>query len=162
MIQRIQTLFLLGAAICLGAYISMPIWEKVSADGTKRMLLDAFGFKTYILNDENTWELVHSSYPYVIAIAAGLAILVVLYSIFRYDNRLLQIKLGALTALLVMIAVAVSVFVIYKNEMNFDPDVKATPQVGFFIPLVALLFNSVANRFIKRDEKLIRSVDRVR
>lgn len=162
MIQRIQTLFLLGIAICMGIYISVPIWEKVSTDGTQRMLLDAFGFKTYVLNDQNTWELVNLSHPYYIAIASALAILVAAYSIFRYDNRLMQIKLGALIALLIMVAVGIAVFIIYKNEMNFDPGVKSTPKLGFFVPLLALLFNSLANRFIKRDEKLVKSVDRLR
>lgn len=162
MIQRIQTLFLLGIAICMGIYISLPIWEKISSDGTQRMLLDAFGFKTFVLNDQNNWELVSASYPYYIAIAAGLTILVTAYSIFRYDNRLTQIKLGALIALLIMVAVGLSVYVIYQNEMAFDPGVKATPKIGFFIPLIALMFNSLANRFIRRDEKLVRSVDRLR
>lgn len=162
MIQRIQTLFLLGIAICMGIYMSVPIWEKISADGTQRMLLDAFGFKTFVLSEQSSWELVNTSFPYYIAIASALTILVAGYSIFRYDNRLTQIKLGALIALLIMIAVGITVFIIYQNEMNFDPGVKARPQWGFFVPLVALLFNSLANRFIKRDEKLVKSVDRLR
>ena len=35
-------------------------------------------------------------------------------------------------------------------------------QVGFFLTPVAAICNILANRFIRRDEKLVRSVDRIR
>lgn len=162
MIQRIQTLFLLGIALCMGVYIALPQWEKVSEASAQKMTLDAFGLKTYVLESENTWTLVSHEYPYYIAIFAALSIIVAIYSVFQYKNRLLQMKLGALIALLIMVTVGLSVYIIYSHEMDIDPGVKVRPQVGFFLPLLALIFNSLANRFIKKDEKLVKSVDRIR
>ncbi len=162
MIQRIQTLFLLAVAGCMGAYLFLPIFLKVSEDGIQKMTLDSFGLYTWTANSDGSWDLLTHQYPYYIAIPAVISILVVFYSIFQYKNRLLQIKLGALIALLIMLAVGTAVFILLKNEMNFNPGVKGDYQIGFFIPLAALIFNSLANRFIRRDEKLVKSVDRIR
>jgi len=162
MIQRIQTLFLLGIIGCMGAYIYLPIWEKISQDGVQKMTLDAFGFKTWTLNHQGGWDLLSHQFPYILAIGSVLVIIVTIYSIFQYKNRLTQIKLGALIALLVMITVGFSVYILLKNEMNFNEGMKGNYKIGFFIPLAALIFNSLANRFIRRDEKLVKSVDRIR
>jgi hypothetical protein len=35
-------------------------------------------------------------------------------------------------------------------------------SAGFFIPLAALFLNNMANRFIRRDFNLLKSVDRIR
>ena len=35
-------------------------------------------------------------------------------------------------------------------------------QFGLFLPAIALFFNSLALRFIRKDEKLVRSMDRLR
>ncbi len=162
MLQRIQTVLLLGVVGCMGAYCFLPIWEKVSQDGVQKMTLNAMGFKTWTANNADGWDLLSHEYPYLILIASCLVIGVVFYSIFRYDNRLTQIKLGALIALLIMVAVGLSVIILLKNEMNFNAGTKGNYLVGFFIPLGALILNSLANRFIRKDEKLIRSVDRIR
>ncbi len=162
MLQRIQTLFLLGIAGCMGAYCFLPIWEKTSQDGVQKMTLDAFGFKTWTANSSGGWDLLNHEFPYFILIGSCIVIGVVFYSIFRYDNRLTQIKLGALIAFLIMATVALSVYVLLKNEMNFNAGAKGNYLVGFFIPLGALILNSIANRFIRKDEKLVKSVDRLR
>ena len=33
---------------------------------------------------------------------------------------------------------------------------------GLFLPAAALICNMIANRFIRKDERLVRSVDRIR
>ena len=162
MIQRIQSLILLGVAGCMGAYITLPVWEKVSVDGVQKMTLDAFGFKTWTANNAGGWDLLSHQYPYLIMIAALMVIGVTIYSIFRYDNRVTQIKLGALIAFLIMLPVVLSVYILFKNEMNFNEGAKGDYLIGFFIPLLALILNSIGNRFIRKDEKLVKSVDRIR
>jgi len=49
----------------------------------------------------------------------------------------------------------------YGNEM-LRPEMEGTYKLGFFLPAFALIFNVLSNRFIRRDEKLVRSVDRIR
>jgi len=163
MLQRVQTLFLLGIIICMGIFVSLPIWDKVSQDETKKMTLDALYFQQLNYNEaESTWEVASSQMVIYIGIAGILAALVALYSIFRYNNRMLQVKLSGIIALLIMGAVVGTVVIIFKYEPAFDPEVKGNYKLGFFMPIIALLFNSLANRFIRKDEKLVRSVDRIR
>ena len=152
----------MGVAGIMAAYCFLPIWEKTSQDGVQKMTLDAFGFKTWTADNSGGWDLLSHQYPYLILIASCLVIGVVFYSISRYDNRITQIKLGALIAFLIMIAVGLSVFILLKNEMNFNEGVKGEYLIGFFIPLAGLILNSLANRFIRKDEKLVKSVDRIR
>ena len=39
-------------------------------------------------------------------------------------------------------------------EENFD--------ISFFLPIAGIILNMLANRFIRKDEELVRSVDRLR
>jgi hypothetical protein len=71
-------------------------------------------------------------------------------------------KLGALNAFVLMAFVAVATYFIYQGENQIEFESKGVFKVGYFLPLGTLLFNSLANRFIKKDEKLVRSVDRIR
>jgi hypothetical protein len=58
--------------------------------------------------------------------------------------------------------IVAEVMILYRAEQLFDTGMKGDFEIGFFVPLLALIFNSLANRFIRRDEKLVRSVDRIR
>ncbi len=167
MIQRMQSLYLLGVVICMSLIFIMPIWEKSDPKLERRITLDAFYQYEYVNNtpDQPNWVLSKKTFALYIAIAAGLAALTALYSIFRYDNRLLQIKLGALNAFLIMATLGICAYLIYnagnllgENLKNDFKDFK----IGFFLPAIALVLNSLANRFIKKDEDLVRSVDRIR
>ncbi len=164
MIQRIQTLFLLGVVICMGLMLVFPLWEKDSDDHTKKMSLDVYYLKEYISESTEivSWKEDVVQPVYYIAVVAGLAALLALYSIFNYNNRKLQIKLGALNALVIMIDVVLVVYLIYTGEKELGQSNKGEFYPGFYLPLAALIFNSLANRFIRKDEKLVRSVDRIR
>jgi hypothetical protein len=35
-------------------------------------------------------------------------------------------------------------------------------QMGFYVIAAALFFNSLANRFIRKDDRLVKSADRIR
>ncbi len=163
MIQRVQTLFLLGVVICMALAVAFPIWEKVNpADGVK-FTLDALYWNEYNQSAEGgAWELTNSKPVYYLAGLAGLIALLALYSIFQFKKRMLQIKLGALNAFLMMIFVGLATWLIFEGEKSLGEGATATFGLGYFLPLGALLFNSLANRFIKKDENLVRSVDRIR
>ena len=90
--------------------------------------------------------------------AAGVA----LFSIFQYHDRLRQIKLGALNSLLMAGVVGSSFYFILKAEKMLGIGQQGQYLFGFYLGMVALLFNSLANRFIRKDEKLVRESDRIR
>lgn len=161
MIQRIQSVFLLIMALTMLAFLFVPIWVKGDVDTQEYVFLNAFrlsyedhsGVMPKVLATKNT---------IYISILAIVSAAVSLFSIFQYKNRLTQMKLGALNSLLVGGVVAASYVAITKGTNLIDPSLPAEFKIGFFLPVVALIFNSLANRFIRRDEKLVRDSERMR
>jgi len=47
-----------------------------------------------------------------------------------------------------------------EKKINIIPNY--LDSIGIYLPLIALVFMVMANRAIKRDEKLVRSADRLR
>jgi divalent metal cation (Fe/Co/Zn/Cd) transporter len=63
----------------------------------------------------------------------------------------------------VMVGLVVAVF-LTTNGINtaINAQEAGTYQIGFWTILVAMVANMLANRFIRKDEALVRSVDRIR
>jgi hypothetical protein len=143
-----------------------PLWEKISIEDQQVVTLTAFSLTHYTIDTTTpdtvptlltTWQ------TYYLAILAVLAALVAFYSIFQYNNRLMQVKLGALNSLLMAGVLGVSLYLVsYHGETMLRPEMQGTYKLGFFLPAFALIFNVLSNRFIRRDERLVRSVDRIR
>jgi ABC-type Fe3+-siderophore transport system permease subunit len=158
--QRIQTVFLVLAILSLVGSILMPIMIGATADGTayalypihlmKKQATDAGELKT------------HSYLPYAAtAVFIGAALAICVMELRRFDNRVLQMKLGMLNSLILagaMICAVVFVNMV-KNEMAF---VSLKNDWGLYLLFGAVAFNWLALRFIRRDEKLVRDSDRLR
>lgn len=56
----------------------------------------------------------------------------------------------------------VCVYFINKGEGLFDIQNRGEFKMGFYVVGAAILLNILANRFIKRDESLVRAADRIR
>ncbi len=164
MIQRVQTLFLLGVIISMALLVIFPIWEKADTEAGVKIAIDAF----YVQEFQNTgdgsnlWELKESNPIFYLAGIGGLVCLVALFSIFQFKKRTTQVKLGALNAFLMMAFIAIATYFIYESENKVGLDIRGDFKPGYFLPLAAMILNSLANRFVKKDEKLVRSVDRIR
>jgi glucan phosphoethanolaminetransferase (alkaline phosphatase superfamily) len=158
MIQRIQTLFLAVVAIGMGVFLSMPVWQKASVSGVPSVAMDAF--KTTHQIDSVQSNIQSVVYLSVLAVLiAGVAI----YAIFQYRNRLLQSALCAVNSVLMTALLATTV---YKSHFTaaqlFDPQLPGDYLPGFYGLVAAMLANVFANRFIRRDEKVIRESNRMR
>ena len=92
----------------------------------------------------------------------GLSALIAFFEISMYRNRLTQIKLGALNALIMAGVIVSSVYMATQGETKWMPEMTGDYQFGLFLPIAAIILNMMANRFIRRDEMLVRSVDRMR
>ncbi len=162
MIQRIQTLFLLGVIICMSMVAVFPIWEKSNTE--TKYTLDAFYWQEYHLNkmDSDKWDLVVNQQVFYLIGLSAIVCLIALYAIFQFNNRILQIKLGAINAFLMMAYIATATYFIYQGENKMELEIRGIFKPGYFIPLGGMMLNSMANRFIKKDENLVRSVDRIR
>jgi glucan phosphoethanolaminetransferase (alkaline phosphatase superfamily) len=98
----------------------------------------------------------------IILVVILTAILIV-YTIFQYKNRPLQIKLSNV-GVLACIALILAIFFLYipmiEKKIGIIPDYRKS--FGIYMPLVSLVFMVMANRAIKRDENLVKSADRLR
>lgn len=153
MIQRIQTIFLLLTAIFMGAAVFCPLFEIV--DGGKLSLtFHSFGVGVMFSEPEYiTWG--------ILAFAL-LGVILPIVNIFLYKRRQLQIKLSLLTALLIVIYYVTTMIYLNAYLAKIDSTYILNVQFGIILPVVALIFDLLAISKIKKDEKLVRSLDRIR
>jgi Domain of unknown function (DUF4293) len=163
MIQRIQSIFLAIIVVLEIAFQFLTIHTKNSADAQRRVVMDAWhiilkgntantGTET-ILSTQDIW------YVGSLGLLAGTLALI---SIVQYKSRINQMKLG-IGLSLVTLAQAISIFILSKEADNLiDSQSYGVQQLGFYIPFICLLMNMGANRFIRRDEQLVKSMDRLR
>ena len=85
-------------------------------------------------------------------IAAFISMFIILYSILQFKNRANQLLLNQFSKL----SLSISFFIIFiqKEEMF--------PAKGLFLFILPYVLLIIANRFIKKDEKLVKSADRIR
>ncbi len=147
MIQRIQTVFLFLAALAFIALFQFPF--AVSDVASKGFLQD----KVFNIFDN----------PILIALA-GLGGLIALIAIFLFKNRPLQVRLTYLT-IITGILLIVATVVLFLNESNSQQIIdkgQISDSIGLYMPVLGLIFGFLAARFIKKDEKVVRSADRLR
>lgn len=158
MIQRIQTVFLLVVALAMGAFIGLPVWEKVGTAGEQSIKLNALTL-THQINSVQSQ--IDPMYHYL-----GLAVLVAavaLFTIFQFRNRLLQSALCAVNSILMIVLLGLVVYqTLYKAGKLFEPEVQGEYGYGFYALVVAMIANVLANRFIRKDEKTVRESNRFR
>lgn len=161
MLQRIQTVFLLLIALFMGATLILPLWVHDPQDEGMRFLLNAFYYQeiSKTPNVQSVEEIVY--FPFSIVACLALASLVVtIIEISKFKNRLLQMKLGALNSLLMAGTIGCAVY--FATDLMSAKQVQGSYGIGLFMPAVAMICNVIANRFIRKDERLVRSVDRIR
>ena len=167
MLQRVQTIFMSIAAIAMMSMLFFPLWEKsdskFEAEKREYAIMNSFTLR-YEQHDTKSGEidLLGSQSTILLSFGAGLGALVMLFSISRYKNRMPQVKLNALFSLITAGTLMGSYYFISKANALFDPQVQGTFLIGFYLPIAAMLNNFLANRFIRKDEQLVRSADRIR
>lgn len=157
MLQRIQTVFMALVAICMGVVANTTIWSKISASTNETITINAFD----LVHTKATGN--ETSPTFYIVIAAIIAGLIAIYSISQFKNRKLQMLLGAINSMVIAATMGFMFYFIFQKGMPaFDPSVEGKYGLGFYAGGVALLANMISNRFIRRDENLVRSADRMR
>lgn len=160
MIQRVQTIFLFLVVVAMGITIGSPIWEQVDASSatTNSWNLTAFSLS----NLDPAGVEIQSTSKWYIAALASFAGLLALISIFQYKNRARQMMLNMINSLLMVGLVAVVFLTTNGINQEIASQVAGSYQIGFWAILAAMVCNMLANRFIRKDEALVRSVDRIR
>lgn len=152
--QRIQTVFLIFVIASLAVSIFYPLWTFQNTSGQIHELYPLH--YTVKENGERTTQY----FPYsVTAMLMAAALTLTLIEIGKYRNRLLQMKLGALNSLFMLGVVGSSVY--FSNHF-FKEFHGGAYGLGLWLPGVAVICNLIANRFIRKDEKLVRDSGRLR
>ena len=133
MIQRIQSLILLLSALCsLVIVFYFPVLH------------------VRIYNSDNYIFLTEQLYyaRLFLFLSVGLN----LFSIFQFKNRNRQIIINQISKLFISIAFIIVIF--HKGELNFT--------IGLFLFIIPYSLIILANYLIRKDERLVRSADRIR
>lgn len=158
MIQRVQTIFLFLVAVAMGLTIGMELWLQVVPDSSETYTLSAFSMQHLsssgeVLSSNSTW--------YLATLAAFVGFLAII-SIFQYRSRARQMMINMINSLF-MVGIVVIVFLTTSGvNTEIGAADNGTYKIGFWAILVAMVCNMLANRFIKKDEALVKSVERIR
>jgi hypothetical protein len=157
MIQRIQSVFLLLLALCMLSMLALPLWHKVDGLTHQELTLNAFGFDAVGMTPPKDLGPV-----FLIAVLAVASAATAVREIFMFRNRFGQLKLGMLNLLFIVATFGLQFYFSSKGEAILNPKLEGQFQPAFYLPTLALMLNLLANRFIRRDEQLVRSADRLR
>ncbi|WP_445954836.1 DUF4293 domain-containing protein [Yeosuana sp.] len=136
MLQRIQTIYLLLAAgISAGLIFMFYLWE--TKEG---VIVYAFDNTLYL------------------SLFLGSAALSIV-SLFIFKNRKLQFVLGRLNIILNFILLG---FFVYQSLNVSGETIVSKKGIGMFLPIISIVLLALANKAIKKDEDLVKSVDRLR
>jgi hypothetical protein len=138
MIQRIQTVYLLLTFVITGVLMFfIPLWTLNT------------GKAFYFMQDQ------------VYTTLLGLSTMLTVISIISYKKRQNQFVMGRLNIILNLILLGLFVY----RSLNLSGEtsnIVSEKGIGMFLPIVAIVLLVLANKAIKKDEDLVKSVDRLR
>ncbi len=137
MIQRIQTVYLLLAFVVTGVLpFFIPLWTM--ADGKDFFFMQ------------------NQAYVVILGLSTTLSLL----GILSYKKRQNQFVIGRLNIILNLILLGLFIY----HSLNLSGGTAAVSEkgIGMFLPIVAIVLLVLANKAIKKDEDLVKSVDRLR
>ena len=154
MIQRIQTLFLILALICMSMFYIFPFGKIITASG------DIFDIGIFGCDytDSNGNPQHFSAIAALILIS--LSTIITFISIFLYKKRILQMRLNVFNIVLQIGSIGIIFFLLFQASKYIGGDYST--NVLIILPLVAAILTFLAIRGIARDEALIKSLDRLR
>lgn len=141
------------------ATLLFPLWNLPEDQGTAgsyeltALSMDRFSADGVVEESISKWY---------IAALAGLVMVMAFVSVFQYKNRGRQMMLNMINSLL-MVGLVATVFITTNGLISaLERTDSGSYGIGFWVILVAMVLNMLANRFIRKDEALVRSVDRIR
>ena len=157
MIQRIQSFFLLIAFVAMLLMFFFPI---ISYYGDFHILqLNILELKNLVPGSEQLFSnLFTLPLLFFVVIIGALSFII----IFLYKKRRLQLKLIKINILLNIILI-VGIYFVYNNLIEKQAGVEGNFDLtGSIMPIVSLIFLVLSYRGVRKDERLIRSADRLR
>jgi hypothetical protein len=146
MIQRVQTIFLTLAAAACFSLLGLPFATTGQPVAASALFADA----RYTVSDQTPLLALFS-------LAGALALI----AIFFFKNRRLQMRLAAGAAIALLLGAGLAIF-FFLQPSEAIAGAQPRAQFGALMPLAALTLLWLAHRAIRKDERLVRSMDRLR
>ena len=144
MIQRIQSVYLLLATLfTVVGLLVFGLWT--DENGSEYFAMDAF-------SSGNTTLM-------VIACLFFVSALLTVVAIFQFKDRKKQFVMGRLAILDNLFLLG---FLIYVTQNLSGEIIISEKGIGLLIPIINVVLVTLANKAIKKDEELVKSVDRLR
>ena len=137
MIQRIQTVYLILTFIATSILmLFIPLWTLK-------------GGALFYFNQDPIYNVI-----------VGLSTMLTIVSIISYKKRQNQFVMNRLNIILNLILLGLFVY----RSLNLSGETVTVSEkgIGMFLPIVAIVLLVLANKAIKKDEDLVKSVDRLR
>lgn len=140
MLQRVQTIYLFIAFIATGVLpFVFPLWTTLN------------GIHYYFIKN--------LAYVALFGLSTTLSIV----SILTFKKRKKQFVMGRLNIILNLILLGLFIYQSLNLSGETDPALVVSEKgIGMILPIVSIVFLSLANKAIKKDEDLVKSVDRLR
>ena len=135
MIQRKQSIYLFLAALVSG----ISTW-----------VADLWKLAKEWIQPADNWETL---------LFFGISALLSVVTIFLFKNRKIQMKLNGVNLILNILLIGYLAYSLSTLPGGFSDSEKG---IGLLVPFISIVLLFIANRFIQKDEKLVKSVDRFR
>lgn len=157
MIQRIQTLYLLLAAVACGLLFHSFFAMGKLADEAPVVLQAASG--TTFSDGKFTIQ-----DNLVITLLTAFGVLMAIITILLYKKRALQAKLVSFFILIAVLINGLSLYIMFRDLQSVQENIDASFEIGAgaFLPAIALIGGFLALRGIRNDDKIVKSMDRLR
>jgi hypothetical protein len=142
MIQRIQSVWLLLAAVAGFMTTEAPVFKAT-------------------LPSNVLYSLMATDSLLLFALLIGISCLA-LIAIFLFKQRPTQFKICIIGIILAIVAIALQVKEVEDYKAKTPAMVKGTYQLGGLLPVLMIIFLIMAARGIYKDQKLVKSLDRLR
>lgn len=143
MIQRIQSIYLFLASVVSGGLIFVfNLWKTLKE---QIFVLDLFSKELF------TFKVI----PLMFITSSILS----LATIFLYRERKLQFVIGRIIILINLFLLGLLIYL----SLTLPGETSVSEKgIGMFLPILVVLLIVLANKAIKKDEDLVKSVDRLR
>jgi len=144
MLQRIQTVYLL-IAIILSGIVSffLPFWSNQEMEAV------------YLDSLFQSGELALMAVPVLFMISGLISII----ALFSFKTRTKQIVFNRMNIVINFLLLGI---IVYHLLTLPGETLVSKKGIGVFIPLIVIVFLALANKATIKDEKLVKSVDRLR
>jgi len=155
MIQRIQSIYLLLTTLLPALFIK----------GSFLRFINNSGSEIYI-NLKGLWQSSETGNDELIMRLAFLSVIPILIfilsitAIFLFRKRKIQLKLSGAIILLAIMHIGLMLYYIFWVTGKFQ--VELVPVYRMFIPVLILIFGILAYLGIRKDENLVKSLERLR